>query len=67
MLRHTTVQREEDTMDHPDVPTVDDHDVEGHRLAANDDETVLEDPPAERDVEGHRLASNDNETVVADD
>jgi hypothetical protein len=54
-------------MDRFDLPPTDEPDVEGHRLAANDDETVVEDPPAERDVEGHRLASNDNETVVADD
>lgn len=47
----------------------DDSDVEGHRLAANDDETVVDDPqPAdEPDVEAHRLASNDSETVVDDD
>jgi hypothetical protein len=50
-----------------DLPPTDAPDVEGHRLAANDDETVVTDPPAEPDVEGHRLASNDNETVVADD
>ena len=37
-------------------------DVEGHRLAANDNETVIED----EDVEGHRLATNDNETVIED-
>jgi hypothetical protein len=53
---------------HPD-------DVEGHKLAANDNEAVVDDPetPADapliadaEDVEGHRLASNDNETVVED-
>lgn len=38
-----------------------DDDVEGHRLAANDNETVVTD---DDDVEGHRLATNDNETVV---
>jgi hypothetical protein len=44
-------------------------DVEGHRLAANDDETVVDDDiatDAEDDVEGHRLAANDNETVIDD-
>ena len=40
-----------------------DLDIEGHRLAANDNETVVED---ELDAEGHRLASNDNETVIDD-
>jgi hypothetical protein len=40
---------------------VDDEDVEGHRLASNDNETVPDDEPA--DVKGHRLAANDNETV----
>ena len=39
-------------------------DVEGHRLAANDNETVVEDPDG--DVEAHRLASNDNETLIDD-
>ena len=38
-----------------------DDDVEGHRLAANDNETVPDEES--RDVEGHRLAANDNETV----
>jgi hypothetical protein len=38
-------------------------DVEGHKLASNDNETVVED---QSDVEGHKLASNDNETVVED-
>jgi hypothetical protein len=37
-------------------------DVEAHRLAANDNETVVE----EADVEAHRLATNDNETVIDD-
>jgi hypothetical protein len=32
-----------------------------HRLATNDNETVVED---ELDTEGHRLATNDNETTV---
>ena len=32
-----------------------------HRLATNDNETVVED---EQDTEGHRLATNDNETTV---
>ncbi|HET7702940.1 MAG TPA: hypothetical protein VFK35_06035 [Candidatus Limnocylindrales bacterium] len=41
-----------------------DSDVEAHRLATNDNETVVED---DGDVEAHRLASNDNETVVEDD
>ena len=44
----------------PEVVITDD--VESHRLAANDDETVVDGPG---DVEGHRLASNDNETVTA--
>ncbi len=39
-----------------------DDDVKGHRLAGNDNETVVED----RDVEGHRLAQNDNESIVED-
>ena len=48
-------------------------DVEGHKLAANDNETVVDDAetPSDpsviadpEDVEGHRLASNDNETVT---
>ena len=43
-----------------DDPTTD---VAGHRLAANDDETVVDDAP---DVAGHRLAANDDETVVDD-
>ena len=47
----------------PEV-VIDEDDVEGHRLAANDDETVVDDEP--QDVEGHRLAANDNETVVED-
>lgn len=45
-------------------------DVEGHRLAANDNETIVIDEPApepEQDVEGHRLATNDNETIVVDE
>jgi hypothetical protein len=45
-------------------------DTEGHRLAANDNETVETDdgkPEAPDDVEGHHLASNDNETVESDD
>ena len=49
-------------------------DVEGHRLAANDNETVVEDPDRDEtvvedpdgDVEAHRLASNDNETLIDD-
>jgi len=44
----------------PEV-VIDVDDVEGHRLAANDNETVPEDESA--DVAGHRLAANDNETV----
>ena len=39
------------------------NDVEAHRLATNDNETVFDDEP---DVEAHRLATNDNETVVED-
>jgi len=48
-------------------------DVEGHRLAANDNETIVVDEPApeppdlDRDVEGHRLIGNDNETIVIDE
>jgi len=44
-------------------------DVEGHRLAGNDTEVVVEDgePSTEQDVEGHRLAGNDTEIVVEDD
>lgn len=34
-----------------------------HRLAANDNETVVAD---DQDTEGHRLAANDNESVVED-
>ena len=45
----------------PSPRDLDDDDVEGHRLAANDNETVVDD---DQDVEGHRLATNDNETVV---
>ena len=41
-----------------------DADVEGHKLAANDNETIVVDDEA--DTEGHRLASNDNETIVVD-
>ena len=52
---------------HPD-------DVEGHRLAANDNEAVIDDEtPGDaaviadpEDVEGHKLAANDNEIVVDD-
>lgn len=49
-------------------------DVEGHRLASNDNETIVVDEPpptagadSELDVEGHRLATNDNETIVVDE
>jgi hypothetical protein len=43
----------------------DDLDTEAHRLAANDNETIVEDDDTdEADTEAHRLASNDNETVV---
>ena len=46
----------------------DDDDVEGHRLASNDNETVVRRGPepadvSADDVEGHRLAANDNEIV----
>lgn len=41
-------------------------DVEGHRLASNDNETLVADID-EDDVEGHRLSSNDNETLVIDE
>jgi hypothetical protein len=43
-------------------------DVEGHRLASNDNETVVSDDSDEDDddVEGHRLSSNDNETLIED-
>ena len=40
-------------------------DVEGHRIAGNDNEKIVEDDD-DQDVEGHRLASNDNETIVDD-
>lgn len=40
-------------------------DVEGHKLSANDNETIVEDE--DDDVEGHRLAANDNETIVDDE
>jgi hypothetical protein len=57
---------EEERVDDLEIPA---GDVEGHRLAANDNETVVPDaddePPV--DVEGHRLAGNDNETLVEDD
>jgi hypothetical protein len=46
--------------------TIDDMDVAGHRLAANDNETIVEDDEDD-DVTGHRLSSNDNETIVEDD
>jgi hypothetical protein len=53
----------------------DEPDVQAHRLAANDNETVAADvsdgdAAAEdeaADVEAHRLASNDDETVIDDD
>ena len=54
----------------PDLANVDavvSDDTEGHRLAANDNETTVADDdgdPKEPDTEGHRLASNDNETIV---
>jgi hypothetical protein len=51
--------------DEPLLPT--DDDIEGHRLASNDNETVVDDTDEEPDVEGHRLAANDNETVVDDE
>ncbi|MEA2605721.1 MAG: hypothetical protein QOI00_478 [Chloroflexota bacterium] len=38
------------------------HDHRRHRLATNDNETVVEDDV--KDTEGHRLATNDNETTV---
>lgn len=44
------------------LPDLED-DVEGHRLATNDNETIVVD---DDDTEGHRLASNDNETIVVD-
>ena len=50
--------------DTPQTPFEDDADVEGHRIAGNDNEIVVED---DADVEGHRLAANDNETVVEDE
>ncbi len=49
----------------PLLPT--DDDVEAHRLASNDNETVIDDADDEPDVEGHRLAANDNETVIDDE
>jgi hypothetical protein len=53
------------------VPPDDEQDVEGHRLATNDNEVVVPDDAADTDevdadVEGHRLASNDNEVIVDD-
>jgi hypothetical protein len=41
-------------------------DVEPHRLATNDDETLVDDgdPREGADVEAHRLATNDDETIV---
>ncbi len=55
----------------PDPRTDDLDDVEGHRLATNDNEIVIDDagshdPDATDDVEGHRLAGNDNEIVIDD-
>ena len=49
--------------------TIDGDDVEGHRLAANDNEVVVRRPVTDvdeddDDVEGHKLAANDNEIVV---
>lgn len=41
-------------------------DSEGHRLASNDDETIVVDQPT-NDTEGHRLAANDDETIVVDE
>lgn len=35
-----------------------------HRLATNDNETIVEDRADDQDVEGHRLAANDSEIVV---
>jgi len=43
-------------------------DVEGHRLATNDNETIVTDDDAdEPDVAGHRMGANDNETIVIDE
>jgi len=44
-----------------------DLDTEGHRLAANVNETTVDDEGDAPDTEGHRLATNVNETTVADD
>ncbi|HEY3334027.1 MAG TPA: hypothetical protein VGK16_02230 [Candidatus Limnocylindrales bacterium] len=43
---------------------VDDTDVEGHRLAANDNEIVVQ--QAGDDVEARRRASDDGETDMSD-
>ena len=55
--------------DQVNVDTAVADDTEGHRLAANDNETIDADDgePTETDTEGHRLAANDNETVVIDE
>jgi hypothetical protein len=40
-------------------------DLRRHRLAANDNETIVEDQvDDDNDVEGHRLAANDSEIVI---
>jgi len=55
--------------DRANVDAVVADDTEGHRLAANDNETIVEDDgdPKDDDTEAHRLASNDNETIVDDE
>ena len=55
--------------DRANVDAVVADDTEGHRLAANDNETAVADDgdPKEPDTEGHRLAANDNETIVDDE
>ena len=58
-------------LDHPEGsgPTDRDpaYDTEGHRLSANDDETLeSDDESSAPDTEGHMLNGNDNETLESD-
>ena len=58
-------------LDHPEGsgPTDRDpaYDTEGHRLSANDDETIeSDDESVKDDTEGHSLTTNDNETLEGD-
>src|SRR3954452_19444447 len=70
---HSDADRAEGNRPMPTIPTT--HDHRRFRLAANDNETVVDAPGMrarvatqggddELDTEGHRLAANDNETTV---